>query len=236
MAKPTIIPNWKYQKPSKGGYKGLKKLLKYVSHRESPDHRPVEIDERWTDCGLGKGWREVYENAGKLAGPYVLAHHMVIAPAPDLMVIAPAPDLMALVPEELRHDLVREVTERTIGAWHEARGLSQSEFSYVLHDRDTDDEYGMQMLHTHVFVAGTIENTIGERQSHRVDRQQVCTDRGGLNREDNLHHIARQEFETLLDRTIGQEWRLLHEPEPGQEQAISLDIESGSGRSLEMDL
>ena len=72
--------------------RGLKKLLKYVSHRESPDHRPVEIDERWTDCGLGKGWREVYENAGKLAGPYVLAHHLVIAPAPDLM---------ALVPEEL---------------------------------------------------------------------------------------------------------------------------------------
>jgi len=226
MAKPTIIPNWKYQKPSKSGYKGLKKLLKYVSHRESPDHRPVEIDERWTDCGLGKGWREVYENAGKLAGPYVLAHHMVIAPSPDLM---------ALVPEELRHELVREVTERTIEAWHEARGLNTPEFSFVLHDRDTDDEYGMQMLHTHLFVAGTIENSIGERQSHRVDRQQVCTDRGGLSREDNLHHIARQEFETLLDRTIGQEWRLLREAELEQE-GISLDIESGSGRSLEMDL
>jgi len=28
MSKPSIIPNWKYQKPSKGGYKGLKKLLK----------------------------------------------------------------------------------------------------------------------------------------------------------------------------------------------------------------
>ena len=122
MTKPTIIPNWKYQKPTKGGYRGLKKLLKYVSHRESPDHRPVEIDERWTDCGLGKSWREVYENAGRLAGPYVLAHHMVIAPAPDLM---------ALVPEDQRHDLVREVTERTIEAWHEARELNQPEYSYV---------------------------------------------------------------------------------------------------------
>jgi len=56
-----------------------------------------------------------------------------------------------------------------------------------------------------------------------------------LNREDNLHHIARQEFETLLDRTIGQEWRLLREAELEQE-GISLDIESGGGRSLEMDL
>jgi hypothetical protein len=227
MSKPTIIPNWKYQKPSKGGYRGLKKLLKYVSHRESPDHRPVEIDGRWTDCGLGMGWRAVYENAGKLAGPYVLAHHLVIAPAPDLM---------ELVPDEMKHDLVREVTERTIEAWHEARGLNTPEFSYVLHDRDTDDEYGMQMLHTHVFVAGTIENSLGERQSHRVDRQQVCTDRGGLNREDNLHHIARHEFETLLDRTIGREWRLLRDPELGQEQNVSLDIENSSSRSLEIDL
>lgn len=59
----------------------------------------------------------------------MLAHHLVIAPAPDLM---------ELVPDELKHDLVREVTERTIEAWHEARGLNTPEFSYVLHDRDTD--------------------------------------------------------------------------------------------------
>ncbi len=28
MSKPSIIGNWKYQKPSKGGHRGLKKLLK----------------------------------------------------------------------------------------------------------------------------------------------------------------------------------------------------------------
>lgn len=205
MSKPSIIPNWKYQKPSKGGYKGLKKLLKYVSYRESPDHRPLVLNDRWTDCGLGANWREVYENAGSLSGPYVLAHHMVIAPAPDLM---------ALVPEDLRQEIVREVTERTIESLFAARGLNIPEYSFVSHDRDTDDELGLQNLHTHVFVAGTVENTIGERESHRVERQQVCTDRGGLNREDNLHHIARQEFEQVLDRTIGQDWRLLRDIEP----------------------
>jgi hypothetical protein len=203
----------------------LRKLLKYVSYRESPDHRPVELAQRWTDCGLGKNWREVYENAGRFAGPYVLAHHLVIAPAPDLM---------ALVPEELRYAVVRQVTERTIEAWHEARGLDQPEYSYVLHDRDTDDEYGMQMLHTHVFVAGTIENRIGERESHRVDRQQVCTDRGGLNRDDNLHYIAREEFETLLDRTIGLEWRLLRDVEP--ELAASTNLEPETELGLEIEL
>ena len=204
MSKPSIIPNWKYQKPSKGGYKGLKKLLKYVSYRESPDHRPLDLSDRWTDCGLGGNWREIYEKAGELSGPYVLAHHLVIAPAPDLMV---------LVPEDLRQELTREVTERTIESWFAARGLNSPEYSYVTHDRDTDDAFGLQNLHTHVFVAGTVENSLRERESHRVERQHVCTDRGGLKREDNLHHIARQEFEQVLDRTIGQEWRLLREVE-----------------------
>ncbi|MBN8595548.1 MAG: hypothetical protein J0M33_27595 [Anaerolineae bacterium] len=204
MSKPTIIPNWHYQKPSKGGYRSLRKLLKYVSYRESPDHRPVDLSDRWTDCGLGAGWKAVYEGAGQQAGPYVLAHHLVIAPAPDLM---------ALVPESIRAEMVREVTERTIEGWHVARGLNIPDYSYVLHDRDTDDEFGLQMLHTHVFVAGTIENSLGERESHMTHRGQVCTDRGGLNREDNLHRIARQEFELVLDRTIGQEWRRTRELE-----------------------
>jgi hypothetical protein len=226
MSKPSIIPSWKYQKPSKAGYKGLKKLLKYVSHRESPDHRAVEINDRWTDCGLGKGWREVYESASRFAGVYVLAHHLVIAPAPDLM---------ELVPEELRHQVVREVTERTIEEWHVQRGLNVPEFSYVLHDRDTEDEDSKQMLHTHVFVAGTIENNLGERHSHRVGRQQVCTDRGGLQREDNLHRIARHEFENLLDRTIGYEWRVLREVEEAKHN-VETPLEAPPMPSMEIDL
>jgi hypothetical protein len=209
VSKPSIIPSWKYQKPSKGGHKGLKKLLKYVSHRESPDHRPVDLEDRWVDCGLGANWREVYASAGQLAGPYVLAHHLVISPAPDLM---------QHLPEALRHDVVREVTERTIEQWHVNRGLSVPEYSYCVHDRDTNGDYGLQQLHTHVFVAGTIDNGLGERLSHRVDREQVCADRGGLEREDNLHHVARHEFEQILDRTLGIEWR--HE----REQALNRDL------------
>ena len=222
MSKPTIIPNWKYQKPTKGGYKGLKKLLKYVSHRESPDHRPVEPGVRWVDCGLGSSWKEVYQNAGLFAGPYVLAHHMVISPAPDLML---------LLPEDIRQEVVREVTERTIETWHIERGLTVPEYSYCLHDRDTDDDYGLQQLHTHLFIAGTIDNGLGERLSHRVNREQVCTDRGGLNRADNLHRIARQEFEQILDRSIGLDWRQYREAERAHD-----DINLSVGHDREIDL
>ncbi|NLF75998.1 MAG: hypothetical protein GX573_09890 [Chloroflexi bacterium] len=232
MSKPVVIPNWKYQKPSKGGHRGLKKLLKYVSYRESPDHNPVEQDERWTDCGLGDSWRDVYQNCAALANQYVLAHHLVIAPDPALM---------ALVPEGQKHELVRELTERVVDGWHAARGLPVAEYSYVLHDRDTSD-YGLQNLHTHIFIAGTFENEAGERESRRVDRQQVCADRGGPEREDNLHHIARREFEQLLDRTLGPAWRIERERqlqlEAVQEATIEDDLEPTVRKTpdLELDL
>lgn len=208
MNKPIIIPNWQYQKPSKGGYKGLKKLLKYVSYRENPDHRQLEPELRWTDCGLGDNWRDVYQATSNLAGQYVLAHHMVISPAPDLM---------ALVPEDLRQEIVREVTERTIEQWHIERGLAVPEYSFVLHDRDTDEEQ-LQQLHTHIFVAGTIDNGLGERISHRVGKNQVVADAYALTREDNLHRIARDEFEQILDRTIGLDWHHLREAELVQDK------------------
>lgn len=69
----------------------------------------------------------------------MLAHHLVIAPAPNLM---------ALIPESLRAEVVRKVTERAIEVWHVPRGLNIPDYSYVLHDRNTDDDYGLQNLHT----------------------------------------------------------------------------------------
>ena len=107
-----------------------------------------------------------------------------------------------------------------------ARGLPVAEYSYVLHDRDTSD-YGLQNLHTHIFIAGTFENEAGERESRRVDRQQVCADRGGPEREDNLHHVARREFEVLLDRTLGPAWRI--------ERERQLELEAEKEMNLDHD-
>lgn len=199
--KPSIILNWSYTKPSKGGHKGLKKLLKYVSYRENPSHQLLEAHERWTDCGLGNHWKDVYRKLTELKGPYILAHHLVISPDPDLM---------ALIPAEIRQEVVREVTERTIEQWHTERGLNIPEYAYCLHDRATN-EAGKSQLHTHVFVAGTIKDESGERESVRVNREQVVADPRSMQRADNLHRIARHEMETLLDRTLGIEWRLMRE-------------------------
>lgn len=123
MPKPTIIPKWGYFKPSKDAHRGLKRMLKYVSFRENPEHFVLESHERWTDCGLGDNWKEVYASLSDLKGPYVLAHNMLISPAPDLM---------ELIPDDLKYEIVREVTERTIETWHIERGLAVPEYAYIL--------------------------------------------------------------------------------------------------------
>jgi hypothetical protein len=210
MPKPLVIPKWHYFKPSKGAHRGLKRYLKYVAFRENPEHFELEEHQKWTDCGLGNNWREVYVNLAELKGPYVLAHNMLISPAPDLM---------ALVPDDLKYEVVREVTERTIETWHTERGLATPEWAYVLHDRDTSDEYGLSQVHAHIFIAGTVENSLGERESHRVNKEQVVADARSMKRNDNLHRIAYAQMEQVLDRTIGLAWRELRpaDPEPTNE-------------------
>src|SRR5258706_8756329 len=109
------MATWRYKRADKQGYRGLKATLKYVTFREDANHIvPSDGRERWIDGGLGSRWREVYENCQKLGGPYVLAHHFVISPDPDLM---------ALVPEEQRRELLQKLTIDTLVDWHQARDL-----------------------------------------------------------------------------------------------------------------
>jgi hypothetical protein len=100
--------------------------------------------------------------------------------------------------------------------------------SFVIHDRETTDETapGRQMLHSHVFCAGTIP-TLEGRESVMVKERDVVRNKGGLERETNLNRIAEQNWADLLDRTIGHEWkaiRQIHEEPVKQlrEQAAAL--------------
>lgn len=204
MVKPTCMATWNYTKPSKGGHSSLKGKLKYMTFREDAHHvTPENGRERWVEGGLGGSWREVYTRCQALAGPYVLAHHFVLAPDPDLM---------ALVPEAQRRTLLAELTINTLVDWHQARDLPAPEMSFVIHDRETTDERapGRQMLHSHAFCAGTLP-TLEGRTSVMVKERDVVRNKGGLARETNLNHFVEQNWGTLLDRTIGPSWRLARE-------------------------
>ncbi len=91
--------------------------------------------------------------------------------------------------------------------------------SFVIHDRETTDATapGRQMLHSHVFTAGTIP-TLDGRESVMVKERDVVRNKGGMERDTNLNRIVEQNWSELLDRSIGNEWRLTREqamePEP----------------------
>jgi hypothetical protein len=240
MTKPLCMATWRYKRADKSGHRGLKGTLKYVTYREDANHViPEDGRERWFDGGLGGSWREVYANSEKLCGPYVLAHHFVISPDPDLM---------ALVPETQRRDLLAELTVRTLVDWHQARDLAVPEMSFVIHTRETTDETapGRQMLHSHVFTAGTIP-TLDGRVSVMVKERDVVRNKGGMDRDTNLNRIAEQNWSDLLDRTIGHDWRLTRErdiepegqpevqSEPEPEVTLA-DTESRRTTHLEFDL
>lgn len=201
MSKPICMATWRYKKPDRDGQRGLKALLKYVTFREDAHHLvPENGSERWIDGGLGKTWREVYANSHVLAGQYILAHHFVLSPDPDLM---------ALLPEDARRAALQELTIQTLTDWYHARDYAMPEASFVIHNRETTDQDapGRQMLHTHIFCAGSIP-TLAGRDCPLVKERDVVRNKGGLDRETNLNRIAEQNWATILDRELGLEWRI----------------------------
>jgi hypothetical protein len=83
------------------------------------------------------------------------------------------------------------------------------EASFVIHDRATTDELtpGRQMLHTHLFCAGSVP-TLAGRECPMVKERDVVRNKAGLDRETNLNRIAEQNWAGILDRKIGLEWRV----------------------------
>ena len=207
MSTPICMATWRYKKPDKSGHRGLKALLKYVTFREDAHHViPEDGQERWHNLGLGKSWREVYEMSLQLGGEYILAHHFVISPDPDLM---------ALLPEDIRREVLEELTIGTLTDWYQARDLAFPEMSFVIHDRETTDDTapGRQMLHTHSFCAGSIP-TLEGRTCPLVKERDVVRNKGGLDRETNLNRIVEQNWAAILDRELGRDWRLDRELGP----------------------
>ena len=194
------MATWRYKKPDSGGHRGLKALLKYVTFREDANHViPEDGQERWHNLGLGKSWREVYEMSRQLGGEYILAHHFVISPDPDLM---------ALLPEDIRREVLQELTIGTLTDWYQARDLAFPEMSFVIHNRETTDDTapGRQMLHSHSFCAGSIPMLEG-RTCPMVKERDVVRNRGGIDRDTNLNRIVEQNWAAILDREIGLDWR-----------------------------
>lgn len=211
MPKASIVPDFAYISTKRRGrispHNHLRAKLKYFTYRNDRNThlKPRERADRWQDRGLGRDVRTILNNCDQLRSKHVLAWTWVVSPAPDLM---------ALVPEDERRALLIELTERVVESYYEARGVDVPEYSFVLHERTTteaDGQPGLQHLHTHVILPGTV-STIDGRQPFYNNKEK------GHDR--LIRDIATQHFEAALDDIVGLEWRLLRE-EPTLEPELS---------------
>ena len=98
-----------------------------------------------------------------------------------------------MIPHEQREPFVRELTERTVDDFFEARGLDTGcEYSYVIHHRESDDPQapGMHNPHAHVVLPGTVWS---EEHSERIPR--YFSQNKKVNYIELLHAVTEQNME-----------------------------------------
>ena len=194
MSKAIIVVDFAYKGPQRKGYgtgrKGLSSTLKYLQYRDKVQNLLAQNRdyERWQDQGMGQHWREIMKNSSDYQSQHVLAWTWVVSPSPDLM---------ALIPEEQRRDVVCDLTERIVEDYYLERGFTIPEYSYILHDRQTDED-DMQQLHTHVVLPGTTPS-IAERLPVYNNKSE--------GHDKLFRDIATQHFSDILDETVGLHWQ-----------------------------
>lgn len=211
-SKPICISDMQYissSKSKRGGTQHLRGKLKYFTYRNDRDdhvshQRGKPKPRRWVDCGLGNNYGQILQGCQKRQSEHVLAWTYVISPDPELL---------KLLPKSLRQEVLHELTEQIVAAYYEARDVDVPPYAYVTHDRATKG--GAQQLHTHVVLPGSVETFFGTEPFYNNKRQVK-----------QFNEIATQQFEQILDRELGRDWRRSRE--------LSIEVSSDSTPDLNL--
>jgi hypothetical protein len=109
-----------------------------------------------------------------------------------------------MVPPERREQFVRQLTERTMNDFFDARGIDTGvEWSAVLHHRQTDGDEapGQHNPHTHVVLPGTYYDADEGRRKPLYFSQ-----RREVNHIDMLHEVTQNNMLDLMERFAGRDW------------------------------
>lgn len=209
------VANVQYKRAGEGGrQRGLLRYLTYREGRFGPELQEVGED-RWVDHGLGHTLAEINRYLDDYRSRHVLAFNLVLNVNPELI---------ALVPVQQREAFVRELTERTVEQYFQARGLDGGvEYSYVLHHRESQslEAPGLHDPHTHIVLPGTFFD------EGKGDREPLYFSRNAQeNHIELLHRITEREVTQEMDRYVGRDWeRRIDELEIAREQERQRIIE-----------
>ena len=195
--KQMCVSNVKYKRPTANESKRMGNLLKYLTYRESRSEKSRHGGgrERWMDRGMGNSTAEIADKCDAYQSEHVLMFSLVINPNVDL--------IRMVVPEQ-REQFVRQLTERTMNDFFEARGIDTGvEWSGVLHHRQTDGDEapGQHNPHMHVILPGTYYDADeGRRNPLYFSRSRE------VNHIEMLHEVTQNNMVALMDRYVGLDW------------------------------
>lgn len=216
------VSNVKYKKPNQQEGKRMKNLLKYLTYRESRDEKARHAggQERWMNRGMGQSATEIAEHCEAYQSEHVLLFSVVINPNVDLI---------RMVPPENREPFVKQLTERTMNQFFDARGIDTGvEWSAVMHHRKTDGEQapGQHNPHTHIVLPGTYYDADeGRRKPLYFSRNK------NVDHIEMLHDVTQTNMVDLMDRYAGREWEQRYDEltaiREQQEQVVVIDETHG---------
>lgn len=195
--KQMCIANLTYKKPTSNEQKRMRNLLKYLTYRDSRDKYVPQVAgvERWVDHGMGNTIHDIAQRCDGYQSDHVLLFSLVMNPNPDLV---------NLIPHDQREQFVRQLTEKTVEDFFDARGIDTGvEYSFVTHHRQTDGEEqpGQHNPHTHIVLPGTYYDADeGRRRPLYFSRNKH------VNHIDMLHTITEENMVSLMDRYADRDW------------------------------
>jgi hypothetical protein len=218
--KQMCVTNVKYKKPTQNEARRMKNLLGYLTYRDSRDDYVPQVSgvERWVDRGMGHSVKQIADRCEGYQSDHVLLFSLVVNPNPDLI---------RMVPPEKREQFVRQLTERTMNGFFDARGIDTGvEWSAVFHHRQTDggEAPGQHNPHTHIVLPGTYYDADeGQRKPLYFSRNKA------VNHIDMLHEVTQEQMADLMDRYAGRDWEQRYDAlaaERERQQAVVYDEEA----------
>lgn len=220
--KQMCVSNVKYKKPTVNESKRMGNLLKYLTYRESRDEKSRQAGgrERWLDQGMGGSITEIADRCEAYQSEHVLMFSLVINPNVDLI---------RMVPPDEREAFVKQLTERTMNDFFDARGIDTGvEWSAVLHHRQTDgnEAPGQHNPHTHIVLPGTYYDADEGRRKPLYFSRNKSVDHIEL-----LHEVTQDNMVALLDRYAGRDWEQRYDAltavREQQEQVVTIEEAHG---------